>query len=358
MPIPVEKRIARYNAWRQREPMERPMFGLAWEPDVYLPTEALERFGEGNWVVPSLIHPEEFLECIERAYQEDCGLQSDIIQSFAPAFGIPWVEAMAGCPVVAQPGSLWAEAFLDSYDDRPAIRYDPENPWLRKLIEFTCVLVQHSGGRYPVSLPLMRGPLDTLSAMRGPRRMCLDLVDRPGEVHQILNELTELWIGVAEACLRWIPPFHGGYCTRMKMWAPGPAVTPQNDISALVSARTYGEFALPYDRRIVERFPYHSFHLHSPEYHQIDPLLKLEGLTAIQIFLQHDSGGPPVGTVMPALKRCLAAKPLLLGTQDLATTEQCLRELPSAGLCVMLPTNNDGAIPEDHKRWLESHCKA
>lgn len=89
---------------------------------------------------------------------------------------------------------------------------------------------------------------------------------------------------------------------------------------------------------------------------QIDPLLKLEKLTVIQIFLQHGSGGPPVDTVMPALKRALAQKPMLLGTQDYATTDRCLRELPSAGLCIMLPSNHHGAIPEEHKEWLRKHC--
>ena len=88
----------------------------------------------------------------------------------------------------------------------------------------------------------MRGPLDVLAAMRTPQQMCLDLIEQPEEVRGLLGELTELWIAVGRAVLEVIPPFHGGYLGRMGMWAPGPAITPQNDVSTLLSPQTYGEF--------------------------------------------------------------------------------------------------------------------
>ena len=56
----------------------------------------------------------------------------------------------------------------------------------------------------------------------------------------------------------------------------------------------YEEFGLPYDRRIMARFPFSSFHMHSTEHHQMDVLVKMEDLTALQMFLQHHSGGPPL----------------------------------------------------------------
>jgi len=140
------------------------------------------------------------------------------------------------------------------------------------------------------------------------------------------------------------------------MWAPGHAVTPQNDISSIVSASMYEEFALPCDRRIVSRFPYHSFHLHDTEYHQIDGLLKLKELTAIQLFLQPSSGGPPLETVMPVVRQALNSKPLLLGVEDIETAEWCLNELPSTGFCLMLSTKAHNPISEEHKLWLKKHC--
>lgn len=258
----VAKRIEHYTAWRKRDSVARPMLGLIWEPDVLPLPEMLEEIGHGKQALPDLICPEMFLPYIEQWYQEDCGVQSDVIQSFGPSFGIPWTEAIAGCPVIVYPGSLWAKPFLGSYVDRTEIRFDANNPWVRKLLEFTTNLVRFANGRFPVSLPIMRGPLDILAAIRTPEWMCLDFVDQPNEVAKILDELTDLWINTAETILAVIPPFHGGYSTRLNMWAPGKAITPQNDVSSLISRAMYERFALPCDRRIIRHFPYHSFHLH------------------------------------------------------------------------------------------------
>jgi hypothetical protein len=254
--------------------------------------------------------------------------------------------------VVAHPGSLWAEPALESYEHHPPIRFDPDNPWLRKLVEFTQVLVEYSDGRFPVALPQMRGPLDTLAALRTPNQMCLDLMDTPDEVDQILDELTDLWIGIADTVLEVIPPFCGGYSTRMKMWAPGQAITPQNDISTLISPRMYERFALPRDRRIFEHFPYHSFHMHSTEHRHIDTLLTVEDLTALQLTIEQDVGGPPLDTMLAAAKRVLAEKPLLLVPLDIQTAELCLETLPSQGLCLMLGLS-DPEIPPRYAQWLE-----
>jgi hypothetical protein len=245
---------------------------------------------------------------------------------------------------------------LDSYASRAPVRFKPDNPWLRKLIEFTRILVEFADGRFPVSLPLTRGPLDVLSAMRTPGVMCLDFADHPDEVVLHLDELAGLWVDVNKAVLSLIPPFHGGYASRLKMWAPGPVVTPQNDISSLLSPETYARFALPCDRMIVDSFPYSSFHLHATECHQIDNLLTLQKLSAVQSFLDTGDNGPALESVLAAVRRALASKPVILGAFDTATAERCLHELPSAGLCLLLVTNSSGPIPDEHKQWLSTHC--
>ena len=354
--IPIEQRIQRYETWRRRLPTDRPMIGFAWEPEVPPLPEMMARVAVGREISPDDLDPADLPHHLEDWYQEDSRLHCETIQSFGPAIGMPWVEAIAGCPVVAYPGSLWAEAFVEDYTGRAPVRFDPDNPWVRKAAQLLGVMVEHSAGRYPVCLPLMRGPLDTLAAMRTPAQMCLDMVDQPEAVHRLLGELADLWIGIAETLLPLIPPFHGGYCSRMRMWAPGPAITPQNDVSSLLSPAMYEEFGLPYDRRIMARFPYHSFHMHSTEHHQMDVLAKMEDLTALQMFLQHHSGGPPLARTLPSVKRALAKKPLLLGVHDIETAETCLSELPADGLCLMMTAGDGVGISAEQRDWVERHC--
>ncbi len=293
---------------------------------------------------------------IEAWYRRVSQLCCDVIPRFTPAFGIPWVEAIAGCPVRAATGSLWAEPWPFDYRNRTEIKLAPDNPWLRKLIEFTQALVEHADGRFPVAVPQMRGPLDTLAAMLTPQQMCMDLIDRPQEVDRVLAELTDLWIGVGQAVLDVIPPFHGGYSARMYTWAPGPAITLQNDISTLVSSPLYNEHVRPCDEKIVRSFPYTEFHMHASEYHQVDNVLKLEGLTSVEFTLEHTLGGPPLDEMIPLAKRILAKKPLLLAALDIDTAQRCIRELPAQGLC-MTVAMNDSEIPSTFDDWLKDHCR-
>jgi hypothetical protein len=331
------------------------LVGLLWEPDIPPLPEFVARVGEGAQVSVEQIQPETCLPWIERWHARAAELPGEVIQRFTPAFGMPWMEAIAGCPVVAHQGSLWAGPCLADYKTRPEIHFSPNNPWLGKLLECTRAMVDFAGGRFPVAVPQMRGPLDILAAMRTPARMCLDLLELPDEVVRILAELTDLWIAVAEAVLAEIPAFGGGYVTRMNMWAPGKALTAQNDVSTLVSARTYRQFVEPCDRKIVGRFPYTDFHMHASEHHQIDNVLALEKLTAIELTLEHTLGGLPLETMLPAARRILDRKPLLLACLDCDSAERCLRELPSAGLCVMVAIN-DHEVPRSLETWLREHC--
>ena len=354
MSLPVEERIKKYNAWRNREAVEHPMIGLLWEPDIPPLPAMLEQVGVESEIQPEDIHPESFFPAIECWYQQEIQLASDVIQPFTPAFGIPWVEAIAGCRVVAHPGSLWAEATLQGDEPRAPINLDLDNPWLCKLVKFTQELVEFSAGRFPVALPQMRGPLDVLAALRTPHQMCVDFLESPQQVYQILGELTRLWIGIADTILDFIPPFHSGYSTRMKMWAPGRAITPQNDISTLISPRMYKEFVSPWDQVIFEHFPYHSFHMHSTEYRHIGTLLSMETLTAIQLTLEQDMGGPPLEKMLAEARRILEKKPIILVPLDLATADLCIATLPARGLSVLVGINTPG-IPPEYELWLRGH---
>jgi len=350
----IETRIERYQAWIRMQPTARPLVGILWEADIPPLNEMLENIGFGNKITPEDVDPEIFLPILEHWYQQERLIDSDLIQAFTPAFGIPWVEAIAGCTLTAHPGSIWAEKTFSAYQDRPSYHFDPENPWLRKMVEFTQAMVTFSNNRFPIALPQMRGPLDTLAALRTPEQLCLDIIDQPQAVQQVLEEMTDLWINIADEVLKQIPPFHGGYLTRMKMWAPGYAITPQNDISTLFSPRIYKKHLAHLDHRIFSAFPFSSFHMHSTEHHQIENLLAQEHLTAVQFTLEHNTGGPPLDQMLAVSKRILEEKPLLLVAPDFESAEIAIQTLPTAGLCVMV-WFNELEIPPVYAEWVQKY---
>lgn len=359
----IDERLTRYKALIQREDTGRPMFGLLWEPTVSPHPAFVEKVGVGTILEPHHVDPEIFMPYIEEYYHKAQGLKEDTIQPFCMSWGIPWLEAIAGASLSVGPGGIWANPSIKSYDSRKPIEFDPDNKWLKKLLECYEVLSLHSEGRFPIALPTMRCPLDSLAALRGPERMCLDFYDYPDEVHKILGELAKLYIKVNEAVLELIPPFKGGYSTRMHLWVPGKAITPQNDISTIVSPKTYEEFVLPWDRKIINHFDYHSYHLHAPEHHIYELLADIEHLTALQVSLDFTPGGSGLEEMIPILRRILRKKPIILVCLDFEQAGRCLEALPRAGFCLMLvpefatAPNGTGDIRPEYIKWLEKHCR-
>ena len=322
---------------------------MIWEPDLSPLPGFVDRLCPEAEFLPEQLRSDSFLPHVERWRRQAGELPGDLIQRFTPGFGIPWMEAIAGCPVVARRGSLSAEPSLADYANRPAVRFDRDNPWFRKLIECTRAMVELSDGRFPVAVPPLHGPLDILAAMRTPEQMCRDLSECPDDAFTLLGELTDLWIKVGRAVLDVIPPFHGGHSGKTGIWAPGPAITLQNDVSKRVSAEAYWKHVLPWDREIVANFPYTEFHMHAAQHHQVDNILELDQLTAIEFTLEHTIGGPPLQEMLPVARRILQSKPLLLATLDLESADRCMRELPATGLCIMLavgrPRDPAGVLP-------------
>jgi hypothetical protein len=351
----IDEKTKRYQRWIARENSSRPMYGLIWEPDIP-PLESFEnRYLEQTEILPHYIDPREFLEKIEQWYLYAETFPVDTIQRFSPSFGIPWVEAAAGCSVHCSNGSLWAEPCIEELNKNIEIDYTDDNPWIKKIMEFTEYIVEHSRGRYPIATPQMRGPLDTFAAMRTPAKMCTDLLDDPANSIKLLEDLTELWITIADSITGLIPSFQGGYMGRMGTYTEKSLVTLQNDVSTLLSTDMYKSFVLPLDRRITEHFDATEFHSHASESHQMTNLTELASLTTIEFTLENSVGGYSLDRSLPAVKHILKHKPIILACYDIETAEFCAEELDSKGLLIALAANGE-EIPEHFLDWLEEKC--
>jgi hypothetical protein len=58
---------------------------------------------------------------------------------------------------------------------------------------------------------------------------------------------------------------------------------------------------------------------------------------------------------LPAARRVLDRKPLLLAALDIDTAERCVAELPHEGLCVTIATS-EPEIPVEFEAWLRERC--
>ena len=323
-------------AFLNREEVDRPLLACTW--GSYFP---LEMFPTGaaslpqGYLRPEMINVEAFLPDYERYYQFHQEAPDDVPWVAAPFIGIPWTEAILGCPIAASAETIWSEPFVTDWGQLEGIHYSPENPWVQKLREFMTVLGQHSAGRYPVGTTLMRGPADILAALRGHTNLALDLYDCPDRVERAARLAADVFIGSTRAQLELATGFGGGYCSGyiFRLWSPQECAWNQADAAAFLSPRFYKQLILPQDARIAGAVPYCFFHLHPPALYASDILADVPEVSVIEVNIDHS--GPTATDLIPVFARIQRKKPLVVwGRLRDEDVDNLLQSLSPRGLCL------------------------
>jgi len=345
--------LDRNRQWLSMKNFARPLVG-SWLGDVLqmdLYPKGVHSLGVGRIETES-IRPRSFFEEFDHWNQAYQAVGDDLPFFIAAPFpGIPWMEAILGCPIYATEESIWSEPYLEDLSCTDSIETALEGPWFHKLIEFTRSAVEHAAGRYPVGMTLMRGPSDMLGALRGQAQLVYDLYDHAAETKRLGGICTDIWLKVADTQLRVLEEFHGGYATGtwgFKTWTPGLSLWFQEDASSFLSPRFYRELLLPLDERISQACKYTFIHLHSPTMYPLAELVTLPHLSGIEINV--DTAGPKVEDLLPAFELVLEHKPLMIsGYLDEDDVELILARLPYRGLCLQPVC----ATVEDGQRMFE-----
>jgi hypothetical protein len=284
------------------------------------------------------INPGSFERDYEELYLKQLECEADIPWAAYPLNFVPWGEAILGCAVRKNGVSLVAEPWVSDYRQIAELRVDPKNSWLTKLLEFQGFLIRMARGRFPVSKALLRGPVDLLSALRGPANMRRDLDVRPDEVDAALNHLTDLWIQITHLQLNAIPPFGGGFSFgQFDLWSPEPGTWFQNDSLVLWPPNAYREHVRPCEERLARSAKLTGRHLHHNSFFVVGDLIQMPGLAVIQVSYEVPRA-MPLGDMLPFLRQAIEAKPLLMWCDDvgLADLQFLAEHLPTGGLSLAI----------------------
>ena len=331
----IADRVALFQAFLRRE-NTRPLFGFFKGSEYPLFRYPFSRsLPEGRALQPSDFDVDAFVADSVRLFldHEACG--GDFIYSASAFWGIPWLEAMLGCPLFANhtTGSIYCEpppGFLP--DGLPG--FSPDNPWSRLMDRMLRALAAASGGRFPLATTRMRGVADLLSALYGGDAFVLALFDRPQEVAHIAEQATDLFIDCARFQLERIPLFHGGMGSfYYHAWMPAGTVWHQEDAAALLSPDLYAQAIEPCDRRIVRAFPHVVMHQHSTGFVPTGKYLDM-GMRALELHI--DSGGPSAQGLYDRHLAILRERPLIIwGDIPPADLDWLFSKLPTQGLAII-----------------------
>lgn len=345
----LEKRLALHRAFWTREKQARPLASFR-VGDFFFARHfraALPLLEPEKPISPEMLIVSEFLPDYERMFREAEELGQDGFWAGEPFTGIPWMEAILGCPIRAGRESFTSKPWLSSPSEAlEKVAFDPQNPWLRKYLEFTTALVAQSRGRYPVGMPIMRGPTDMLGALLGQQEMVVALMETdPQAMRRLIERVTRAFLAVIEAQRRLTPPFYGGQALGFyHIWAPGPAIWFQDDLSSILSPKLYRQFFLDSARLILAGQIHTAVHLHPNSFFILDELLTLENLRTIQV--NKDVSGPDVKAMLPVLAKIMQTRGLILwGDLTIEDLELIRQNLPCRGLALnVVAPNREEAV--------------
>lgn len=328
-------RVDRFRSFHRRE-NARPLFGFFSGSEFPLFRYPFSRsLPEGRPLRPEDFDVGAFIADSERLFLEHEACGGDFIYSASAFWGIPWLEAMLGCPIFAnhETGSIYAEppsAFRP--DALPA--FSAENPWARLMANMLGTLASLSGGRFPLATTRMRGVADLLSALYGGDAFVFALLDQPDEVLRAAQRVTDLFIACGRFQLDRIPLFHGGVGSfYYHAWMPAGTVWHQEDAAALLSPALYGAFIEPFDRQIVAAFPHVVMHQHATGFVPTDRYLEM-GMSALELHI--DSGGPSAEKLYDRHLAILRERPLIIwGDIPRADLDWLFAKLPPQGLAII-----------------------
>lgn len=334
--------IGRQKAFWSCAETDRPLVGITY--NYFVDTEFVaSTLGTGE-LLPHMIDPAPVLAQYDKVVAARELIGDDMISVVEPFFGIPWLEAICGCRVMAAGGkSIWPEPPRGRAEIED-IAWSQDDPWFRKLLEVAWTVVRYVAGRCAVAISHLRGPADVLIAILGPERFFLSFFDDPQLIRRLAGQAASAWLEVAQAQAQILPTYRGGYGMRFYgLWAPERAACLQDDTSVMMSLEHYRQFFLDPIRTMCV-FPYTMVHLHIPSLRIAETLAELPNMQAVN--LTFDSQEITLQKAMPTLQRLQARKIPLILTADayeglsLAEYEEILDGLSPRGLCVHLKADS------------------
>ena len=346
------KLIARHEAFLNRASVERPLLGFwlgGYYPAEQFPT-GTAGWRDGRELRPADVVFAPFAADYETLFRTHQQADDDFFYVGSAYWGIPWLEAIMGCPVAAAGANCRAESCLVELTELPSLNLEG-NPWFQALRRFTEELATFAAGRFPVCPPLLRGPGDCASAMLGGMPFVMGFHDDPVRMQSLLRHCSQTRLSVVRKLHEVIPPWHdthaaGGYPS--KLWCRRPVAYCQEDSAALLSPDLFRQFLLPIHREQCRAADVNFIHLHSSCLYPVDILVENRCYDVLQINIDHPGGSSPaLPELLPSLKRIQSARlPLLLwGELSPGEWHTLRKELSPVGLSLQPIVGHAEDIP-------------
>jgi hypothetical protein len=271
----------RFNAWWNGDKTDRPMLKVIARRKKAL--EAIES-------VQPAANPRDYHLDVERIVKE---LRNACKTHVFMAEAFPYLDINIGPGSMAtylgsEPNfawdTVWYNECIHDWDQWGEINFNPDNYWWKLHQELISKAHLLSDGDFPIAIPDIVENIDILSAMRGPQKLCYDLIDEPDKVKSFIERIGPLYFKYYDAIHHIVKLDDSSSCyTAFSIWGPGKTAKVQSDFSALISTSQFREFVLPTLRMQCRQLDNSLYHLDgSNAIRHLDALMEIDELNALQ----------------------------------------------------------------------------
>jgi 5-methyltetrahydrofolate--homocysteine methyltransferase len=198
--------------------------------------------------------------------------------------------------------TVWFEMKEPVPYDKLDFKYDPDNPWWRRILELTKLAVDTWGDQVHVSHTDLGGTLDILASFRTSNQLLLDLVDCPAEVIGCCRQINKLWMRYYDELHTIIKKAGRGTTCWAPILSAKRTYMLQCDFCYMISPRMFEKFVLDDLVELCNSLDHAFYHLDGPgEIRHLDTLLSIKSLKGIQWI--PGAGRPGPAGWIPLLKR-------------------------------------------------------
>jgi len=219
----------------------------------------------------------------------------EAVPMFFPNLGPEILANMLGCDIEFGEVTTWSAPLIRSWDEPwRELKIDRNNRWLELLVRMTKLGLEVGRGKWLTGITDIHPGGDLVAALRDPQQLCLDLLDCPENVKDLIRVTEPAWYEVFEAQYALMREAGQGTTTWLSVYSPGTYYPTSNDFSCMIGKEAFDEFFLDELAREWRWLDHSLYHLDGPgAIRHLDSLLAAPDLNGIQ-WVPGAGSGPAV----------------------------------------------------------------
>ena len=218
---------------------------------------------------------EQFDACAETVY-----FGAEAIPFLDPSFGPDMFAGFVGAELKYNENETrtsWAVPFVEDWESILPLTLKENEGYWPAMLEMVQTFRQVARDRFLVGMLDLHSNMDCLAAIRGPERLCMDLLDCPEKVQQAMLDVRALYAKVYDGIYRAAEMHEQGTIGWAPFYCPQRFAITQCDFVCMIGSEHARKYVIPALREEAEFLDHTVYHYDGP-----NALVHLEDILAIK----------------------------------------------------------------------------